>query len=140
MSDRPDVLPRSMSCLLLMVLSDSSPNFSNRLLPSDSIWYPVTLGLWRALTVSVILVIPSHISQPSHALLPMPLPRIISPMTSATRVRRQLFPRSSVGKRTASAPCMSSCRYAPSFCDCSSAVLSTSTPGAGENAGCGISV
>ena len=90
-------------------VSVSSPNFSNRLLVSTSISSPVALAPTRALTLSTILVMPSQINQPSQALPPTPLPNIISPMMSATRVRRQAFPRSSVGSSTARTPCTSSC-------------------------------
>lgn len=51
---------------------------------------------------------PSHHSHPSHARPPMPVPKTMSPRTSANSVLRHPFSRSSVGSSRASTPCASS--------------------------------
>lgn len=120
---------------LLRLLSERRPNFSRRLLVSTSISAPVAFGSILALTTSTSFVMPPHINQPSQTFPPMELPRILSAMTSATRVRRQAFSMSSVGSSTARAPCTKSCLYSASWSCCSVAVDGTAGLGTGESAG-----
>ena len=99
----------SVLAFLLCPFSERSPNFSRRLLVSTSISSPLAFGSILALATSTSLVMPPHMNHPSQTLPPKELPRILSAMTSATRVRRHAFSRSSVGSSTASAPCTKSC-------------------------------
>lgn len=120
---------------LLRLFSERRPNFSRRLLVSTSISSPVAFGSILALTTSTSFVMPPHTNQSSQTFPPMELPRILSAMTSATRVRRQAFSMSSVGSRTARAPCTKSCLYSASCSCCSMAVDGTAGFGTGESAG-----
>ena len=129
--DRLSVLDAFVLCLF----SERRPNFSRRLLVSTSISSPVAFGSILALTTSTSFVMPPHMNQPSQTLPPMELPRMLSAMTSATRVRRQAFSRSSVGSSTARAPCTKSCLYSASCSCCSVAVEGTAALGTGESAG-----
>ena len=128
----------SLLASLLWRFSERRPNFSRRLLVSTSISSPVAFGSILALTTSTSLVMPPHMNQPSQTLPPTELPRMLSAMTSATRVRRHAFSRSSVGSRTASAPCTKSCLYCASCSCCSVAVDGAVVSGTGESAGWGI--
>ena len=123
---------------LVSPFSERRPNFSSRLRVSTSISCPVVFGSILALTASTSLVMPPHMNQPSQTLPPMELPRMLSAMTSATRVRRHAFSRSSVGSSTASALCTKSCLYSASCSCCSVAVDRTAESGTGESAGWGI--
>lgn len=120
---------------LLSSLSERRPNFSRRLRVSISIFSPVAFGSILALTTSTSLMMPPHMNQPSQTLPPIEFPRMLSAMTSATRVRRHAFSRSSVGSSTASAPCTKSCLYSASCSRCSVAADGTAGSGTGESAG-----
>ncbi len=122
----------------LWLFSDRRPNFSRRLLVSTSISSPVAFGSILALITSTSLVMPPHMNQPSQTLPPTELARMLSAMTSATRVRRHAFSRSSVGSSTASAPCTKSCLYSASCSCCSVTVDARAKSGTGESAGCGF--
>ena len=120
---------------LLCLVSERRPNFSRRLLVSTSISSPVAVGSILALTASTSLVMPPHMNQPSQTLPPMELPRMLSAMTSATRVRRHAFSRSSVGSSTASAPCTNSCLYSASCSCCLVTFDGSAGSSTGESAG-----
>lgn len=130
--------PSSFLGSLVSPFSERSPNFSSRLRVPTSISCPVFFGSILALTASTSLVMLSQINQPSQTLPPIELPRMLSAMTSATRVRRHAFSRSSVGSSTASALCTKSCLYSASCSCCSVAVDGTAESGTGESAGWGI--
>ena len=125
----------SLLASLLSPFSERRPNFSRRLRVSTSIASPVAFGSILALTTSTSLVMAPHMNQPSQTLPPIELPRMLSAITSATRVRRQAFSRSSVGSSTASAPCTKSCLYSVSCSCCSVVVDGTAGLGTGESAG-----
>lgn len=125
----------SLLASLFSPFSEMRPNFSRRLLVSTSISSPVAFGSILALTPSTSLVMPSHMNQPSQTLPPSELPRMLSAITSATRVLRHAFSRSSVGSSTASAPCTKRCLYSASCSCCSVAVEGRAASGTGESAG-----
>lgn len=105
--------------LVASPLSDNRPNLSKRLRVSTSISSAVVFGSIRALTKSMILLILPQMKYPSESLPPIALPRIVSATTSATSVRKQASPRSSVSRRMASALWTSSCLYCVSCSHCS---------------------
>ena len=125
----------SVRTFLLSPFSERRPNFSRRLRVSTSISFPVDFGSILSLTTSISLVMPAQMNQPSQTLPPIEFPRMLSAITSATRVRRHAFSRSSVGRSTASAPCTNSCLYSASCSCCSVAVDGTAGSGTGESAG-----
>ena len=128
----------SLLASLLSLFSERRPNFSRRLLVSTSSSSPVAFGSTFVLIASTNFVTPLHMNQPSQTLPPIELPRMLSAITSATRVRKQAFSRSSVGSNTARAPCTRSCLYAASCSCCSIAADRTAGSGTGESAGWGI--